>query len=120
MLSINTIDDMCKLEEFILKNDESFLKEFTTIHYPELVNIWFSSKSLKINYWNTDTGQHYSDVIRMDEFDNWYNECESLVSSHMVNSLKQLSGKSLSVCKRALIQTNCDIELANILLGTNN
>lgn len=94
MLSNDTVEELDKLENFIYDNSELFLREFTNIKYPELVGVWFSSDSLKVHYWDTDSGQHFSDVVVIDKFENWLKttqyDFQMIITAEMVKKIERI------------------------------
>ncbi len=126
MLNKEIFDGLTKLIDFIHKNSKSFI-DFLGIGNIGLIEISFTDDYLIVEYIKIDENGKYVDndflriIVGISAFNEWLNQnnYEALITAEMVKQLRELSQEPLSLCKRALIQTNGDIELSNLLLRSN-
>ena len=64
---------LVKEVDYILSNEYSFLIEVMKVNpdFHDLTDVSFSPDNVKAYYWNTDTGQHFSDSVKLQDYLAW-------------------------------------------------
>jgi hypothetical protein len=64
---------LAKEVDYILSNEHSFLMELFKVNpnFHDLKDVSFSPDNVKAYYWNTDTGQHFADSAKLQDYLAW-------------------------------------------------
>lgn len=69
------LKDLLRAEgDFVFEHEDQIMEKFVYVPYPELLSVYFNEETVKLYFWDTDTGQHYTDEISAVDYSNWKEE----------------------------------------------
>jgi hypothetical protein len=131
LLRYNTIADLNYHIGLIFENDESFIRHFISKkeNKYDITRVSFSNEYMCVDYWDMDTGQHYTNSFKLAEFNVWVKEVDIRyvdyareyipITADLVKKLREITEETMMNCKKALTACNGNIVEAEKYLKEN-